>query len=79
MVAYGCLSFALKYAEANKVSIILTLNPIITFITMAILGFLEVAWIKSEVYTWLTIFGAALVITGAILVVMIIKKRSIKN
>jgi hypothetical protein len=36
LVAYG--TFAFKYTEAYKVNIIVTLNPIITLITMAVLS-----------------------------------------
>ena len=74
LIAYTCISLALKYAEANKVSVIVTCNPIITFITMAVLGYLEVSFINAENMNTLSIFGAGLVIFGAILVVMI-KKR----
>ena len=45
LVAYGSLSMALKYMEASKVSIILILNPVITFVTMGILTYAEVSWI----------------------------------
>lgn len=75
LIAYTCISLALKYAEANKVSVIVTCNPIITFITMAILGYLEVSYINAENMNTLSIFGAGLVILGAILVVMIKKKN----
>ncbi len=68
-VAYGSLAMALKYTEANKVSVIITQNPVITFITMAILGGLEVSWIAPEHFTFLTVTGAVLVIAGAVLTV----------
>ncbi len=69
LAAYGSLAMALKYIQANKVSVIITQNPVITFITMAILGGLEVSWIAPENFTFLTIIGAVLVITGAVLTV----------
>ncbi len=69
LVAYGSLAMALKYTEANKVSVIITQNPVITFITMAILGGLEVSWIAPEHFTFLTVTGAVLVIAGAVLTV----------
>jgi drug/metabolite transporter (DMT)-like permease len=69
LAAYGSLAMALKYIEANKVSVIITQNPVITFITMAILGGLEVSWIAPEHFTFLTIIGAVLVIAGAVLTV----------
>lgn len=71
--AYGSLAYALKYLEANKISVIVTLNPMITFVTMAMLATLEVNWIKLEVYTIVTIIGALTVLFGVMLTV--IKKR----
>ncbi len=79
IVAYGCLAEAFKYIEANKISVIITLNPIITFITMAILGSMQVSWIRPEMITIYGIIGAALVISGAIMVVIPKKKYLRKN
>ena len=67
-IAYTCLGNALKYIEANKVSIIIILNPLITFLTMGILTELKVDWVAHERFSAITIFGASLVFTGAILV-----------
>jgi drug/metabolite transporter (DMT)-like permease len=69
LFAYGSLALAFKYLEANKVSVIITQNPVITFITMAILGGLSVPWISPENFTFLTIVGAIMVIGGAALTV----------
>jgi len=74
LVAYTCISLALKYTEANKVSIIATSNPIITFIVMAILGYMEVSFIHAEIMNCLSVTGAALVITGAVIVAVNKKK-----
>lgn len=71
-VAYTCLAQALKYTEASRVSMIIILNPIITFITMAILTEINVSWIAHERFSVITILGALLVISGAVLVA---KKR----
>lgn len=67
-IAYTCLAQALKYTEANKVSMIIIINPIITFITMGILTELNVSWVAHERFSIITIIGATLVITGAMLV-----------
>ena len=69
LIAYSCLAQALRYIEASKVSVIIFLNPIITFITMGILTYLSVDWIAHERFSPATIFGASLVISGAFLVV----------
>ncbi len=70
LFAYSSLAFALKYLEANKVSVIITLNPIITFIAMAILSGLQVSWISPERFTLVTIIGAVLVMLGAIMTIL---------
>ena len=67
-IAYTCIALALKYTEANKVSVIIIVNPIITFVTMGILTQLDVSWVAHERFSLITIVGASLVISGAILV-----------
>ena len=75
LISYGCLSLALKYLEAGKVSIIIILNPIITFILMGLLSWMQVDWIASEHFSVLSIMGALIALCGAILVVRKNKKR----
>lgn len=82
LVAYGSLAMAIKYLEANKVSVIITLNPIITFITMAILGEMQVNWIAYEHFSIAGVLGAITVLSGALLVILFSgrkKKREIKK
>jgi LPXTG-motif cell wall-anchored protein len=74
LISYACLSLALKYLEASKVSIIIVLNPIITFILMGIFTWMQVDWIAGEHFSVLSIAGALLALTGAIFVVR--KKRN---
>ncbi|MCW0482927.1 DMT family transporter [Gaoshiqia sediminis] len=73
LIAYSSLAVALRHTEANKVSIIILLNPIITFITMGIFSELQVSWIDAERFSVYSLLGAAIVFTGAVLVVK--KKR----
>lgn len=73
--AYGSLAFALKYLEANKISVILIQNPIITFITLFILDQLQVTWIHGEHLTLLTVLGAVMVIAGGILTVLVSRNK----
>ncbi|MBN1598415.1 MAG: DMT family transporter [Bacteroidales bacterium] len=70
LLAYGSLAYAFKFLEANKVSVIITLNPILTFIAMAILGVFEVTWIMHENFTVISVFGALFVIAGAVLTIL---------
>lgn len=74
-IAYTCLANALKYLEANKVSIIIIINPMITFLTMGILTWADVEWIEHERFSMITILGASLVFAGAVLVVKKTKKQ----
>ena len=74
IVAYGYLAEAFKYLEANKISVIITLNPIITFVAMAVLSYWDFDWIKAEVITVFGVLGAMFVIFGAVLVVVSKKK-----
>lgn len=69
IVAYGALAEAFRYIEANKVSIIITINPMITIAIMLILTALEVSWIAPEHISLTGILGASLVVGGAILAV----------
>jgi drug/metabolite transporter (DMT)-like permease len=73
LISYGCLSLALKYLEAGKVSIMLILNPIITFIAMGIFTWIQVSWIAPEHFSVLSVAGGLIALFGAILVVR--KKR----
>ena len=75
LLAYGSLGYALKYLEANKVSVIITLNPIITFSAMAVLMAMEVTWMVHENFTFISIAGAAMVVCGAIFTVLTGRKR----
>jgi len=70
LIAYGTLAEAFKYVEANKVSVIITLNPIITFTTLAILAVLHIDWVDPESITIFGFAGAFLVIIGVILVIL---------
>lgn len=75
VLAYGSLALAIKYTEANKVSVIITLNPIITFVSMMILSRMQVSWIEPESFSTLSIAGALTVLLGAIVVILAGRKR----
>jgi drug/metabolite transporter (DMT)-like permease len=70
VLAYGSLGYAFKYLEANKVSVIITLNPILTFVLMFLFGLLEVRWIVHENFTIITFLGALMVILGTIFTIL---------
>ncbi len=70
LFAYGLLSLAMQYTEANKISVILVLNPLLTFAIMAIVNTTDAQWIKHENYTLVTVLGAFVVLTGAVLTIL---------
>lgn len=69
VLAYGSLALAIKFTEATRVSVIIALNPIITFVSMAILTQMNVPWIDPESFSILSFLGALTVLGGAILVI----------
>ncbi|PWD97531.1 DMT family transporter [Marinilabilia rubra] len=73
LAAYGALSLALKYTEANKVSMIITVNPIITFLIMELLIWTEVSWFEVPPVNLLSYLGALLVLIGALLAIGVIR------
>ncbi len=70
LIAYGTLSLAIKHLEANKVSVIIILNPILTFMIMGILSSTDVTWIQKEHFTLTGLIGAFVVLAGAILTIL---------
>jgi len=76
LIAYGLLTMAIRYTEANKVSVILILNPILTFVLMAIISHSEATWISHEHYSLMTLAGALIVLSGALLTIFRRNKHS---
>jgi drug/metabolite transporter (DMT)-like permease len=70
LVAYGSLSMAFKYIEASKVSIIVTMNPVLTFVYMGLLALWEVSWIQPEKLSVAGMSAAAMVLVGAIMAIV---------
>lgn len=82
LFSYGALTLAFKYLEANKISMIITMNPIITFVIMGFATVFEMSWIQPEVITMKGVVAALLVIVGGVLAVAFAnpkKKREIKE
>jgi len=75
LLSYTTLSKALQLIEASKVSIIIIMNPIITFVTMGILTQMNVKWIGHERFAAFSIIGGFLVLSGAVLVAKKQKQR----
>jgi drug/metabolite transporter (DMT)-like permease len=75
VLAYGFLAIAIKHAEATKVSVIIALNPILTFVGMAVLATFEVSWIQPEHLDFPSILGAVIVLAGAIITILAKRKK----
>ncbi len=69
VLAYGSMTEALKYAPANQVSIIITLNPLGTLILLAVLDAAGATFIAPEPVSLLGYLGAVCMLAGVILVV----------
>jgi drug/metabolite transporter (DMT)-like permease len=69
LFSYGALTLAFKYLEANKISMIVTMNPIITFVIMGWAAYFEISWINPEVITFKGVIAGLLVITGGALAI----------
>ncbi|QZT37076.1 DMT family transporter [Halosquirtibacter xylanolyticus] len=69
LLAYGALAEALKYTKAKNVSIIITLNPVLTFILLGIMSEVGLHWVAPEQLTILSIVGAVGVLSGAIMII----------
>jgi drug/metabolite transporter (DMT)-like permease len=70
LIAYGTLSLAIKYIEANKVSVIIILNPVLTFIIMGIISSMNVSWVQKEHFSLAGLLGGFIVLVGAILTIL---------
>ncbi len=69
LIAYGLLALAIQYTEANKISMVLILNPVLTFVLMAVISHAGATWIKPEHLSGMTLAGAVIVLTGAFLTI----------
>lgn len=74
ILAYGSIALAIKYMEANKVSLIITLNPVVTVLIMYFLGEMGVTWIAPEHFSLLSTVGATLALSGAAFVVFFTRR-----
>ncbi|PIR23836.1 MAG: hypothetical protein COV44_00885 [Deltaproteobacteria bacterium CG11_big_fil_rev_8_21_14_0_20_45_16] len=75
-LAYGCLGEAITRIPAAKVSIMITLNPLITIFMGSLAFFLPIPGVPAQLMNWPSYLGALLVIGGAVLVVS--QKRNSK-
>jgi len=69
LIAYGCLGEAFKRIPAYQVSLIITLNPLITLAAMAILSNWEFDWLPEDRVGYLG-YCAALLVVGGVMQVL---------
>jgi len=74
VVAYGAIAMAFRYLDSSKVSVIITMNPLLTFALMYIFGNMNVSWIAAEHFSVASIIGAVLALGGAIFVILFTRK-----
>lgn len=72
LVAYGTLGEAVKCIPLSHISVIVTLNPLITLVLMYILPMINPSWIEAEVLGSAGYVGA---LTAVIGVVVVVKNR----
>ncbi|MBT5470508.1 MAG: DMT family transporter [Nitrospina sp.] len=69
LLAYGALAEAVKYLPLAIISVIISLNPLITLIGMKILPAMGFANLQPDPVGMVGYFGGAIAVTGVILVV----------
>lgn len=74
LVAYGSLGEALKYTDAGKVSVIIILNPLITFAILEIMDACGVDIMPIEQIPFWAYIGALMMLSGAALAVVAPRK-----
>ena len=69
LLAYGTLAEAVKYIPLALISVIISLNPLITLLGMKILPEIGFAGLQTDPVGSLGYFGGAVAVTGVVLVV----------
>ena len=75
LVAYGSIALAFRHLVSSKVSVIITMNPLLTFALMYIFSVANVSWIAPEHFSILSILGAAMALGGTIFVILFTRKE----
>lgn len=74
LLAYGAIAEAFRFLPANKVGIIVTINPIITIVTMGLLTSIGVSWIEPQRISLYGFLGAILILAGVITAIILQRK-----
>ncbi len=76
LIAYGAIAVAFKFLESHKVSVIVALNPIITFVAMHLLAMGGFALIVPEHLSMTTVLGAATALSGSVFVILFTRRKA---
>ncbi len=75
LVAYGAFAEALDHWEASRVSAVIALTPIVTFVSMWAVSLLTPTLIAPENVTPLGLWGAVLVVAGSMIIALAKKQQ----
>ncbi len=75
LVAYGAIGAALKYTDAGKVSVVIILNPLITFGALGLMELFGVDWIVFDQVPFWAYVGALMMLVGAICATVAPRKK----
>lgn len=75
LVAYGAFSEALNLIPASNVSLVITLNPLLTILFVNLITYFKLDFIKAEPIQWRGFLGAILVVVGVGLAVSLRSKN----
>ncbi len=79
LLAYGCLTEAIKYIPLSLISVIVALNPFITMFLMQIAPVLFPEWVRPESISMLGYFGAITAIGGVIVVIRFHQQKKLEE
>ncbi len=78
LIGYGSLAYAIELTDINKVSVIITMNPMLTILLMAAISIWEVSWMEGRVLDTVSALAALMVIAGGVVAVVFRKGRFVE-
>ena len=76
LIAYGAIALAFRYLDSNKVSVIITMSPILTFGIMYLFMIFNITLIAPEHFSLLSILGALIALSGSVIVILFTRVKS---
>jgi drug/metabolite transporter (DMT)-like permease len=70
LIAYGAFAESLEHWEASRVSAVIALAPIVTLLLVALISSVAPNLIPLENFSFVAIFGAALVVIGSVAITL---------